>query len=510
MGTRNTNTVYPAQITQYIEKYKAIKGDRTLSKLNLSNITIPSVFFKDGTKAPDELFKYIIVLYENSHKVEIIPEADNAAALLSYDSLCNAIESIGGSTDFPAHPLLIPTICRFGNSVQIKELLTKKLSSWSDWSRFKAKGRTACQKVISSIVLSDTREAVIWLEKYGQIENYAALRNASVEDIYDRRIFDFGFDKNGKQLLDIGTTVIELTLTSRFTVELYDTVNGKSLKSIPKKNTDPEIYQRSCAFLKDITQPLKKAARLKSNMLYSDFVNETEFDSTDWCETYLTNPFLKIFAQTLVWVQGNNTFLPIDDKAIDSSGKLYKINHLPIKLAHPMEMEKDDLDAWSKYFSDNGTVQPFTQIREPIIDKDSVDENRYVDCKIRTVYLRNQEKRGIAFSSYLHPAVLKIKGFDIKYSITKERVEINHIKCEMWNRCSNTVIAYLDRITIYGRIAKDDVTIVQFLPNFSLSQISDFIRIASDNNAVNVMAILLEYKEKTYSTEAVLDEFTLD
>ena len=68
----------------------------------------------------------------------------------------------------------------------------------------------------------------------------------------------------------------------------------------------------------------------------------------------------------------------------------------------------------------------------------------------------------------------------------------------------------MDRVSLYDRILKDDASVTQYLHNFTLAQVTEFIRLATENNAVNVTAALLEYKNKHFSTVDPMAEFTLD
>ena len=74
----------------------------------------------------------------------------------------------------------------------------------------------------------------------------------------------------------------------------------------------------------------------------------------------------------------------------------------------------------------------------------------------------------------------------------------------------NHVLAYLDRVTVYDRIVKDDVTVAQFLPSFTLAQITEFIKLASENNCPNVTAVLLDFQQKNFSDYDPMVEFTLE
>lgn len=91
-----------------------------------------------------------------------------------------------------------------------------------------------------------------------------------------------------------------------------------------------------------------------------------------------------------------------------------------------------------------------------------------------------------------------------------DRFEITSVSFKTYTRMTNHIIAYLDRVTVYGRIANDDVSVETVLPSFTLAQITEFIRIATESNAVNVTALLLNYKNETYPDFDPFEEFSLD
>jgi len=92
-----------------------------------------------------------------------------------------------------------------------------------------------------------------------------------------------------------------------------------------------------------------------------------------------------------------------------------------------------------------------------------------------------------------------------------DRFEITSISFRKMNRMVNHILAYLDRVTVYGRIADDDAAAIAILlPNFTLAQIADFIQLASENKCPNVTALLLDYRQKHFSNFNPMAEFTLD
>ena len=86
--------------TLYTEKYAAIKGGAVLRKMKLVGVRMPEVVLDDGTKAPDILFKFILISYGGMDvkKLAFLPEADEAAALIRYDSQWRSRPSAAGST----------------------------------------------------------------------------------------------------------------------------------------------------------------------------------------------------------------------------------------------------------------------------------------------------------------------------------------------------------------------------------------------------------------------------
>ena len=77
------------------------------------------------------------------------------------------------------------------------------------------------------------------------------------------------------------------------------------------------------------------------------------------------------------------------------------------------------------------------------------------------------------------------------------------------SRQANHIVSLLDKWTVYGRIIKDDVTVMEQMESANVAQIMEYIRVAGENNAVNVTAALMEYKNEHFSDFDPMDEFVL-
>ena len=74
----------------------------------------------------------------------------------------------------------------------------------------------------------------------------------------------------------------------------------------------------------------------------------------------------------------------------------------------------------------------------------------------------------------------------------------------------NHIVTHLDKGTVAGRVKKDDISVAQWFDRFTLAQIMEFINIANEAGAHNVLAQLMEYKDTHFGEFDPMDEFTLD
>ena len=74
----------------------------------------------------------------------------------------------------------------------------------------------------------------------------------------------------------------------------------------------------------------------------------------------------------------------------------------------------------------------------------------------------------------------------------------------------NHIVAYLDRITRYERIRKDDISAVENLKGLTLAQILECIDTANKSGSKNCLAVLLEEKQKHWPEYSGLESLLLD
>ena len=491
---------------------------------------IPEVKDTEGKSAPSLIMLYLLTAHETVSDDDVIaqyekpgvsPEAAEIVSLLDQASLQNALRELArlnlGMTGRSKKMFLAYPICRYADEALMEEL-TKRAPAW----RSSVSGIDAppLRTFRDACVYSETRAALLLGEKYKDLYKFASVRGTTVDILRDSMLSDIGLSADGTKTYALGNQTVTAVLQSDLSF-LVHLENGKTAKSLPKKGADPTAYETANADFSAMKKNAKKIVKSRQNLLFGEFLSGKSRPANEWKSAYTENPLLRAVASLLVWKQGKDTFILTANGTINSSGEAFEIGKNNISLAHPMEMTKDDLEAWQKYFVSHGLKQPFEQIWEPVIDPNSIGKDRYKDCRIPYYRFTGKGKHGITVTDEDFHNEIYIDFDDCyadveridwrRHDISPEdRFEIKNFSFEKYTRMTNHIVAYFDRVTIYGRIMKDDISIEQFLPNFTLAQIMDFIRIASENNCTSVTALLLEYKNNAYPDFDPFEEFSLD
>lgn len=521
------------------EHYEEHFLDKTAKKAGLSKKSFEGVLYKiSGKKVPAFVVKCAVIPYieqmeerpkhisgyKTDHfPVRFVENADKVAAEFDSETFLQALEKIASlnSMGYSKPQCLIP-LCRYGNENHIKELISK-MRQWENWNTCGSSGRSAIIVARGAIMLNESREAMLYIEKCKKLYTYAAMRGIDEDVLRDTKLAEFGLDTNGCKFLDLGNTTIDASVGQDLSICLYDTKAQKIVKSLPKKGADADKYAAASAVLSDLKKNLKKVVKSRNDILFERFLDGKTQKAASWIASYTKNPVLHRVAELIVWNQKKNTFIMTKTGTIDCNGNTYSVDtSVPVGVAHPKDMTKAELAAWQKYFTSNGLKQPFEQIWEPVVDSKSIQTDRYKGCMIPFFRFKGRERHGIFIQDWdFHNQIdISFEGCDAnveridwrRHDIgMDDRFEITSFSIgRSLTRKVNHIVAYLDRITVYGRILNDDVSVVGMLPMFTLAQIMEFINAATENKCTNVLAVLLDYKNRTFIDFDPMEEFSLD
>jgi hypothetical protein len=469
----------------------------------------PAILLADKSgEAPEAYLQEIIKSYREAERP--VEEADKIAEKLDRESLVQALTAIFQSR-FTKKDMLkvVGALFRYVPGSKISTLYQQVYSDYYQ------------TEVNRALLLNDTKEAMLFIDKMNMLDQYAMLRGTDADTLRDTVLSDFGLHSDGSKLYDLGNKEISALLMPDLSLSLVDQSTGKAIKSIPKKNSDPEKYAAAKRDYDELKKNIKRVVKNRIVYLLRAYCNAESFSAKQWKALYLDNPVLNHVAQLLVWSQGGKTFTPNQTGAIDSTEQPYSITDDPIKIAHPMEMKADDVGAWQKYFTSHGFKQPFEQIWEPVREPGEIAKDRYVGCMIPYYRFLNQGKHGISVEDYdfhneiyisLDGCETEIERIDWRRHEIEpnDRFEIKSFTFKRYTRQVNHLVAYFDRVTVWDRVRKDDLTVIEQLDHFTLAQITEFIAAAQEADANNVLAALLDYKNARFADFDPMAEFTLE
>ncbi len=416
-------------------------------------------------------------------------------------------------------------------------------SNFNTMARGKAREKYKAANMQETLLLSNTRAAMLFYDRIGDLDRYAALRGLEAMDMRDTIMLpDFNLDVDGKKRFDIGDSIIEVSITEELQFALYDTGKGKEIKSFPKKSSEPakaEAAAKSFAtFKKEITEFIK----LRSAHLHKLHISGNPIKEELWHKVYVEHPVIRFLSQLIIWEDASgHTFTVIGVQTVDHDLQQYEPQG-DIRVAHVIEMSPADIAAWQETLAKQSKKQLFDQIWEPIIQWSPEEiSTRYQGVRI-SQQARNQLRQRLKQRGVNAHAADMEREFDYragKYEFSGEStmlfgncltidyyteeafindkgkfVEFGKAKtsAKPGNREMNVVLFELDRITLAERIAGNDVTALteQMLSTFTVAQISEFINVGLENKATECTASLLNYKNEHYPSYADMSVFSLD
>jgi hypothetical protein len=300
---------------------------------------------------------------------------------------------------------------------------------------------------------------------------------------------------------------------------ILDPKTGKTSKSVPKKGAAPELYAAAAEDFKALFKGIKVLYTICKDALYTFYLTGETLSPDIWRMEWMGNPITRALASMTVWQQGEAFFTLEDRQPVTVDGTSYALTADSIRVAHTGEMEKKAVTAWQQYFTANNRKQSFLQIWEPVRKESDIRPERYQGTYIRNGYMYRQKTLGIdvyfmpdGWSDNFPGVFLTLEGFDVEVGPGKDdsEFEIKSIVPKVWNRRSNAIISFLDRVCIYGRLHQDDETILEALDQFTYEQIVDFLAMATKHALPKVTALLLDYKQNRFADYDPMEEFILE
>lgn len=457
--------------------------------------------------------------------------ADKLASLLHQSAFINYLSYEVSYCDYR---IFLSAWARYAPDKEIAKIV----NNYKKWKCKKEKDKYRAEGIHDMLLLSDTIAAMKFFDSIGELRKYAQKRGMTESELRSSTMLpDFGFDADGVKRFEIGGNVIEAKVTDALKIALFDTKAQKVIRSFPKKSDEPakaEVAAKDfAAFKKDVTAFIKDFDSQIAKM----YMSGESISFNTWNKVYREHPVISKLCNLIIWQDSDNhTFTFIDNQIVDSFNVAYSPNG-SIKVAHVFDMEPEDIVRWQKLLKDKKQSLLLEQVWEPVRQsKNTVDSSRYsgavITSKERNLLKTRLKRRGINVSAgevqreYDHRAGKYVFDpendmyFDdaatLHYAVDEKSGDLTlgdfYVRRSKDIRKLNAILLELDRITISGRIRNDNVEAIEEkqLDELTVSQISDFIKLATENKATNCTALLLDYKNRKYPEYDSFDEFVLE
>jgi len=196
-----------------------------------------------------------------------------------------------------------------------------------------------------------------------------------MDELGDRIVPTLGFEPGRPRIVEAGGRTIEATIGLDFKLSMKDAKTGKKAVSIPKA-APPEVQ----AEFKGLGKLLVEAAKSQTARLEALMVRQHRWPAARWEEVFLRHPLLFPFAVRLVWgayvASGKvvSTFRALPDRTLtDAHDEPVELdNDLVVGIVHPLDLTREQIEAWQTHLGDYEIAPPFLQIERQLV---SVPDN---------------------------------------------------------------------------------------------------------------------------------------
>lgn len=204
-----------------------------------------------------------------------------------------------------------------------------------------------------------------------RLDEIAARRGLSREDLADETAPDLGLSSDGTRVFDYGGRRFTLQLRPDLSLVVRNE-SGESVKGTPKpaKRDDPALAASAAASIRDVRSQWKEAVARESARLERYMIAQRARPLRRWMETHLVHPVLRVLAQHVVWIgldendATETTFRVAEDWTLadENDEEVDPRAFGEVRVAHPLFWRDELRDRWRALFADYRISPLFDQI----------------------------------------------------------------------------------------------------------------------------------------------------
>lgn len=451
------DVVETKEVVAYLEKFYTKQSEKNTPFVD--EIDYSCVREKNSEERVDEkIIKYYISEYIGLSDIYILNSCKKIAEVVNISDLRAVVYSIYEKwIEKGANPklknILLPATL-IASPAQM-EMLKKQISFWADNSKpglaslliqcIATKGDKSSLVYVDSIAKKFKNKRIKNLAQ-SALEATAELYGMTLDELEEKIIPDFGFDKDRVRYFNYGERKIKALLGGDLEITLFDNT-GKQIKSLPKASTkynDDENLVTECKEeLKVIKKQLKTVAELQKFRIQKAVVQRRTWSTERWKEIFIDNPLMNIFAIGLIWEERDSDgkflgrFRYMEDGTFNTvEEEEYELQSESFITPIDLREAKDEIESWKEQLSDYEVTQPVEQLElKPFTLEDNMkdsDELKIFEDRefYPATFKKVMDKYGFKYGQDYY------EGIDIaKYVDNAKNIEISIILKEplmMW------------------------------------------------------------------------------
>ena len=345
-----------------------------------------NILSKENTNINIKVLKYILNEFLKIDKPNKIKDVDKILEFIDrksfIDAIENAVEYFIYNNLIEDNIKIITPYAIYADESHI-EKLHQLLIDWNNsfktpliiytMQSIAINGKTSALKMINKFALNSNNREI--KNNIKEILAYAAeILNTNIDNIFERLFPNFGFNIEGKKIIDYGNRSFQLQLLSDSYLEIFDIQNSSIIKEFPETENDEELKKVKEDFL--YTQKtLKEIINYEKIKLTKALINGRKWDYKTFFEVFINNPIMRYFTLSFVWgvYDENNvlidsfrymedgSFVTIDDELYELPENCY------IGIYHIIDDDIETFYKWKEQFELYDIEQPINQFMNELI-----------------------------------------------------------------------------------------------------------------------------------------------
>ena len=385
--TETTIPVLPTNTPWWQDAIKTTKLPKA-QKLPFSVDALPLVLV-DEHRLDTTHMKQLMQALSDTERHPLTAEIHDRTDPANRDHLAVALLKLWLSAGAPAKLSWLMTGAGWLGGPKFINILTPMIREWPGVSQHQraVKGLTALRNIASDEALQQISGIAAKVKfaglkkRAGQaMDEIAAQRGFSRDELEDRIIPDGGLDERGTRVFDYGTRrfLAYVTPEGKLAARLLDAEGhptGKVLSTLPapNKSDDPDQAKAADTEYKTLKKAVTTLTKVQAARFERAMIRDRRWSPEDHARFIAPHPVLRRLLAGVIWGLYNEEDILVSTARIDEDGRLVdrdddsvETDVHTIGIAHPLDLDDATKAAWDEVLADYELVQPFKQLHRPV------------------------------------------------------------------------------------------------------------------------------------------------